>query len=178
MAAPADATWSDLPLQPVFLPLVQRLVAHAAGLVDSRRWFSVGEVAALPPEPRYLTVAHPFGERTRVGPDSTRTLVLREPGIYLATSEVAATPVARFAVNTAAAESDLAVIGPDEITALVRPAADSAAGSAEARLTVAEQERAQSWWIVLLVVAVLLLVAEAWYAGRLQAGGRVLRGAR
>jgi len=178
VAAPADASWSDLPLQPVFLPLVQRLVAHAAGLVENRRWFTVGEVGALPPEPSSLTIVDPSGGKRRVAADSSRTVVFGEPGIYQAMADVAAAPVARFAVNTAPAESDLASIGADEIVALIKPAADSVSGAAGSRLTIAEQERAQSWWIMLLAAAILLLAAEAFYAGRLQAGGRVLGGAR
>jgi hypothetical protein len=178
IAAPADAAWSDLPLQPVFLPLVQRLVVHAAGLVATKRWFAVGEVGAVPPEPRSLTVIDPSGATTRISGDSARTVVFTEPGIYRATADAATAPVARFAVNTAEAESDLGAISGDEVAMLVRPARDSTGAGSGPRLSGAEQERAQSWWIILLAAAVLLLAAEAWYAGRLQAGGRVLGGAR
>lgn len=173
LAAPADALWSDFPLQPVFLPTIQRLVAHAAGLVEAKRWFAVGEVGSLPPEPIGLTIDPPAGPTRRVGPDSTRTIAFADPGFYQALADAAATPVVRFAVNTAAAESDLASVAPGEIAALLRVSTDSTQAE-PGRLTVAEQEQAQSWWIVLLAVALVLLAVEMWYGSRLQGRERLV----
>jgi hypothetical protein len=177
-AFPADALWSDVVLQPVFLPLVQRLVVHTAGLVESKRWFAVGDVGPLPAEHGALTVEAPSGEKRLVTVDSTRTVTLTEPGIYQVTANDQAAPVARFAVNTPAAESDLAAIVAGEVGTLLKPAADSVAGAESNRLTIVEQERSQSWWVWLLAAALVLLAGEALYAGRLQRGIRTTGGAR
>jgi hypothetical protein len=83
LASSPDVLWSDLPLQPVFLPLVQRLVAHAAGLGDDRRAWEVGEVASLPAGSGELIVREPDGAVRRLPPDSaSRGLALQEVGFY------------------------------------------------------------------------------------------------
>lgn len=172
VATSPDAVWSDLPLQPVFLPLVQRLVAHTAGIVETKRWFGTGEAGPLPAEPINLTIEQPAGQPIRIAKDSVRTVLLRDPGFYRVMADDNAAPLARFAVNTAPHESDLATVAPGEIMALLKRS-NAGPSTAGPTLTVAEQERNQSWWIALLGLGVVLLAAEALYAGRLQRPTRV-----
>ena len=177
IAGSANVDWSDLPLQPVFLPLVQRLVAHVAGLVDAKRWFAVGDVGALPRTLERLTLQSPGGGERRIEPDSSRTVELSQAGTYLARSDRAAEPVARFAVNTPIAESDLTAVGAKEIGALLKATSDSIGQAAELP-PVAAQERSQSWWLYLLVLAMIVLVIEALYSRRLLGSSRVAGEAR
>ena len=80
-ASTFDGYWNDLPVQPVFLPLVQSLVRHAAGWTPEPPWQTVGQVLALfdaSASSRAATAAvAPSGARTRwTGDDSVRSLPL------------------------------------------------------------------------------------------------------
>jgi len=178
IAAPADGIWTDLPLQPVFLPLLHRLVTYAGRVVDPKRYYTVGEIATLPAEPSRLTVRAPGGDVRRVEGDSaSRAVVLAEPGFYQVSAAGAATQP--IAANPPAEESDLASAAPAEVGILLRPKQDSAAGADPlTRPSAAEQEQSQSWWILLLALVAALLAGEAVYAGRLSRGVRVSGGAR
>jgi hypothetical protein len=178
IAAPADAVWSDLPLQPVFLPLVHRLVAYAGNVGDDRRAWEIGDVATLPGGVGELVIKEPDGEVRRVAADtSARTLALGEAGFYeVRSADADQRPVATLAVNPPAAESDLTAAAPEEVTVLFRPPADSGVVAADpVVLTAGEQEAGQSWWLWLLLGALAVLAGEAWYAGRLS-GGPTLKG--
>lgn len=164
-----NSLWTDFPLQPVFLPLMQRLVGYTGQIQDEKRWYGVGDVATLPEATGAVTVKPPAGlERRITGDSGARALPLDMPGVYEVRSDLATAPVGRFAVNTAAAESDLAAAPAAEVILQLREPPDSADAPNVAPLTAVEQERGQSWWIGLLVLALGLLVAENVYAGRLQ----------
>lgn len=169
VATTGSALWSDFPLQPVFLPLLQRLVVTAGMIQDPKRWYAVGEAVTLPDNGASLTISGPGGPDRRLPPDSAgRTLTLDFPGDYLVRSDLAAAPLDRFLVNPAAAESDLAAAEPQEALAQLKAPADSTAAPNVAPLTAVEQERRQSWWSWLLALALLLLGAETVYAARLE----------
>ena len=46
-ASTFDPYWTNLPLQPVFLPFVHQLGKHAGRYADPRPWFVAGEVLDL-----------------------------------------------------------------------------------------------------------------------------------
>ena len=46
-ASSLDAYWTNLPLQPVFLPFVHQLGKHAGRYADPRPWFTAGDVLDL-----------------------------------------------------------------------------------------------------------------------------------
>ena len=169
LASTADGVWSDLPLQPVFLPLVQRLVSWAGGIGEERQAFEVGDVAVLPTTGAGLTIQRPNGDLERIEPDSaTHPLTLDAPGFFEVRRVGAeTTPVASYAVNPPAVESDLTLAAPAEIGGALRVSGDSATmGEPPLPLTAAEQEARQSWWTWILLGVVVLLVVETWYAAK------------
>lgn len=159
--------WSDFALQPVFLPLMQQLVAHVGQLRDEKRWYAAGEAAALPHGAGTLTLIDPAGGSQRIAADSVRTVALPAVGVYQLRSDVASAPVAQLAVNPAPVESDLTAVTPADALTQLRAPADSATAPTVAPLTAVEQERRQSWWSILLILALLALGAETLYTARL-----------
>jgi hypothetical protein len=172
-----DGYWNDLPVQPVFLPLVQSLVRHGAGWMPERPWETVGHVLALSDggANRSASVAiAPSGARTRwTEADSARSLPLREQGFYEMRNADAVTASRVVAVNPDPAESELGAFPPDELSRAVAAAgAADAATTGATTLSVAERERRQLlWWYVLLAM-VLLLAAESLLSNRLSRTAR------
>jgi len=171
-----DGYWNDLPVQPVFLPLVQSLVRHAAGWTPERPWETVGHMTAVsePGARGELVAIAPSGERTRWNEtDSVRSLALREQGFYEIrdANSVAARRI--IAVNPDAAESELGRFAPDELSRAVSPAgAVTTAQAGVTTLTVAEREQRQTLWWYVLVAALLLLAAESLLSNRLSRAAR------
>jgi len=178
-----DAFWNDLPLQPVFLPFVHRLVEHLSGRADALPWVTAGQVVDLADPrareaaglasaraaefaedddqvaltPAGTSIALPAGEGPRYLPFEDRGFyVIRPPGTE---------PERPFtvAVNVDLAESALAGMDPEEMIAqLTEPAAGPVEGPTfeAAALARVEQERRQSLWRWLLLAGFLLLLAE------------------
>ena len=171
-----DGYWNDLPVQPVFLPLVQSLVRHAAAWTPQRSSETVGSVMAMADgsvRGEMLALA-PSGERIRWSDtDSVRSLPLREQGFYelRGADAVAATRV--IAVNPDVVESELGSFPPDELARAVSPpgsAITTAAGVTT--LSVAEREKRQTLWWYVLVLALILLAAESLLSNRLSRAAR------
>ncbi|HSM35946.1 MAG TPA: BatA domain-containing protein [Longimicrobiales bacterium] len=157
--------WNDLPLQPVYLPFVHRLVLHAAGWHDGSGDRRVG--TAVDPDDVIVTDIAREEAPVLVGPDgSRRTLETAEPlpleraGIY-EVRDPAATATRRFAVNVDPAEAGtetvdtagLAVVGPgiDAEGGPAGPEAETAAGG--------DREPGPAlWWPLLLAAGVVFLV--------------------
>lgn len=178
LASTVDAVWNDLPIQPVFLPLVHQLTRYAAGYAERKRWYTVGEVVDLSRDPSgiasqpsrgTLIALSPSGERSLIGPDKRPTLELDERGFHEIRPESGNRTVA-IAANVAIAESDLSRIDPEELTLAIAPAPqDSLAASnqtlTEAGLAESEPQRHLWWW--LLAAAFVLLVGETVLGNRL-----------
>lgn len=166
-----DGYWNDLPVQPVFLPLVQSLVRHAAAWTPQRASETVGSAMSVsdPAIRGELVAVTPSGERTRWSEeDSVRSLVLRETGFY-ELRDVGAVAASRIiAVNPDASESELGAFPPDELARAVSPPGSTAAtATGTMTLTVAEREKRQTLWWYVLVLALLLLAAESLLSNRL-----------
>jgi Aerotolerance regulator N-terminal/von Willebrand factor type A domain len=174
----ADNLWNDLPLQPVFLPLVHQLVLYAARHVEPVSAQPVSEVATVSPDrfpaggARAVVVVTPSGERLRrtVGAEGL-SVALDEAGFYEVRE---AGPGGRvlevLAANPSPEEADLAPFDPADLV-IAAGARDSARAPTDAAellaLTAAERERSQSlWWFVLAALALLLSV-ELLFANRL-----------
>ena len=166
-----DGYWNDLPVQPVFLPLVQSLVRHAAGWSPQRPSETVGQVMAVsePGARGELVAIAPSGARTRWSEmDSVRSLALREQGFYEIRNANTVTPNRVIAVNPDAGESELGTFPPDELSRAVSPAGAVTTTAASATtLSVAEREQRQRLWWYVAVAALLLLAAESLLSNRL-----------
>jgi hypothetical protein len=175
-ASTLDTSWSDLALQPVFLPFVHRLVRHAAGHVETQPWHTVGEALDLSAEPelrgREAAVLAPNGEKLRMGA-TQRTLELTAPGHYEVGLLGGGRRARVVAVNFDAGESDLAAMDAEELAgAVTQPGEGAASGAGGAMPTAAEHESRQAAWRWLLLAACVLLAVESVLAGRLAPANR------
>ena len=172
-ASTFDGYWNDLPVQPVFLPLVQSLVRHAAGWTPQKSWETVGHVLALADSRatnRSASVATaPSGARTRWAEDDTaRSLPLREQGFYEIRDGNAVTPGRVVAVNPDPSESELGTFAPDELVRAVAPGGTVDVRNASvATISLAERERRQQVWWYVLAAGLLILAAESLLSNRL-----------
>ncbi len=161
--------WSDLPLSPAYLPLVQQMVRYL-GEREVSAWHRLGQafVVAKGAEGVTPAVDAPSGERLKPGgasKDGELLLTGREPGFYRlrygAGHDFAA-------VNVDGREGDFAKLNQDEFLAAFTggdPAATRAA-DATGRESGEEIEARQHAWWPLLLVALLLLAAESVLARR------------
>ena len=179
-----DAFWNDLALQPVYLPFVHRITEYLAGRAESMPWFVTGQVVDLANPEALLTAGLVSSEaaglvdgldQVALSPqggslplpagDGPRYLPLDEHGFYTV-RQPGSDPARPFviAVNVDLEESNLARIDPEELALQIEaPGAAPGAGPrlGEAmELRRADQERRQSLWRWLLVVALALFAAE------------------
>lgn len=178
-ASTFDNDWNDLPLKPVFLPFIHRLVSHLAGYRAPTAWMTVGQVLEVPSGDRRLV--RPSGEQTAFPTaERSRVVELAEQGFYEIRDRTGhdARPQV-VAVNVDVSESDLTPLDPEEMIAAITGSARSdrvAAEKAAERLTPQEQERRQALWRYLLLIGLALLAADTIVSNRLSrpvAAGRV-----
>lgn len=186
-----DEYWTDLPLQPVFLPFVHQLAKYAGRYADPRASFTAGEVLDLSRHGELtamfgdtqwkagadsggpaLVLESPSGQRTRLHAAGADHLAeLHEAGFYELRDAATAIGSGRpIAVNVDPAESDLSHLDPQELIAAVssrRVDAAGAAAGAAANASPADAERRQRIWWYLLFGALLLMGAETLLSNRL-----------
>lgn len=195
-ASTLDAFWTDLALQPVFVPFVHQMVGHASGRTEVFDAFTAGQIldvsdarametAGLGEVAEALAAAEgqvalaPSGASIELNAGSgPHFLELGEQGFYEirppGRSDVR--PVA-VAVNVDPAEADLAPLDPEEVEASILSGLGDApvgAGDTEraAELRLEDRERRQSLWRWMLVGAFLLLAAETVLSNRVSRGRR------
>lgn len=174
-----DNDWNDLPLKPVFLPFVHRLVAHLAGYQPPASSMVVGQVIEVPSGDRRL-VTPSGGQTAFAASERSRVVELSEQGFYEIRDRSGreATPQV-VAVNVDVSESDLTPLDPEEMVAAITGSARSDRATSQRaaeRLTPQEQERRQALWRYLLMAGLALLAAETMVSNRLSrpvATGRV-----
>ena len=166
--------WTDLPLQPVFVPFLHRSVVHLADRGEATPAYRVGSVLAagtgVRDDEAWSAVRTPEGALLELD-DPEAPLVLEEAGFYelLETAEDdAGTPVA---VNVDPREGDLARRDVEEVAAAVSPAppeteTGSATGASTTRVQAEDRERHQGLWRFLLVGTLLFLVGETAVSNR------------
>jgi hypothetical protein len=172
-----DTAWTDLPVKPVFLPFVHRVVRYLASYREPQPWRTVGDVvdpaaapgitgAARREIPRIVVT--PAGQRLTIDEEGPDVLELLEQGFYeLRTESKEAAPTAVVASNVDLHESDLRPVDPDEVVAAAMGRAGGAtAFEASAAPTDEAQESAQRIWWYLLFAGLLLLAAETVVANR------------
>ena len=184
-ASSLDSYWTNLPLQPVFLPFVHQLGKHAGRYADPRPWFTAGEVLDLSRHGELtapflsgraadstteLVLEAPSGQRERVTAGGTNHMItLREQGFYELRGRD--TPVGSgrpIAVNVDPAESDLSHLDPqDMVVAVTAVNGQRQPGSDVIASTPQEQEQRQKVWWYLLLGALLLMGLETMLSNRL-----------
>ncbi len=159
-----DASWNDLPLTPLYLPLVRQMTSHL-GEREERAWHQLGQSFTVPAakDGSLPAVDQPNGERlTERKQTPTGELIItgKEPGFY----RLRFSDASDFAaVNVDTKESDLAKLNLEEfVTAMTGadPKAQTAAAANE-KLSNEEIESRQRVWWWLLVVALALFLTEA-----------------
>lgn len=184
VATGLDNSWNDLPLQPVFLPLVQRSARHLAEWVEEPISYTTGsalDLAALTERVQAteeLAVDAPSGG-TDVMAVQGAAVRLDEAGFYTIRAGRSAEGGALVAVNPPVEESDLTAVDSDELVAAVSapPTADSiVTAGPDAPLGPTELERRQALWWYLLLAAGLILGIESILANRRRGEATILAG--
>jgi Mg-chelatase subunit ChlD len=166
-----DTAWNDLPLTPMFLPLVRQMLEYLDGR-DKASKCMVGQVFSAPADRdgSMPAIDAPSGRRVddaRANQSGEQSVDAAEIGFYRLRyrdrNEFAA-------VNLDMKESDLAKLNLDEFIAAISRGEDqrSVQPSQSPRLTAEETEAKQHLWLPLLVVALMLFVAEAVIARRIR----------
>jgi len=184
-ASTLDSYWTNLPLQPVFLPFMHQLGKHVGRYADPRTSFTAGEVLDFPRHGELtapflggraadslteLVLQSPSGTKERVTATGPNHLVaLREQGFYELRGQD--TPVGSgrpLAVNLDPSETDLAHVDPHDIVVAVTSGdAQRQLGSDFNAATPQDQERRQKLWWYLLLGALLLMAVETTISNRL-----------
>jgi len=128
LATTCDADWSDLPLRPFYVPLMQQLVTTMASGASPPRNISTGDPAvavfANSDTPLTLSVVTPDGSRRTVEtvPQGKTQLArfdgTQRPGIYAVSTPAPET--LHFVAETSRAESDLSVSDESSLTFLAQ----------------------------------------------------------
>jgi hypothetical protein len=184
LALPMDLSWSLLPSDPAFVPLIRRLTLHLAGNLVPPRNLQTGGRLILP----ITSSASNATARTQGGRNLPLTSgywmdqvamvspPLEEAGLIYVTARDGGRPEP-FAVGLPAAESQCASLSAASIQRLeslgsyrftTHTAIESQLGQAPVRST--------EWWRPLLGLCLILMLLEIWYTGRMlgreSAGGR------
>lgn len=169
-SAPPNTKWTNLPLHPNFVPLMQRLVGYLFQTRDSGRLLvEAGGLFRMPLHPSVAgrtIVAEMPGSRERVTAgqvarvDTGAQLVFQDtlrPGAYRFFFEVSDIPVAAFAVQVPTEESDLRSFVGDPLNFA---AADATAGKAASTAPAATSghARRELWGILLLLAAIVAAI--------------------
>jgi len=169
-SVPCSAEWSNLPMRPFYLPLMQQLVTYLATKFDPPRNVDVGRplVAVLPASlgGKTLEMTDPTGARHKltVRSETGRALVTfsetHRPGLYLLEMPAGTNPI-HFVVNTSRAESDLRQLTADQIRTAAKPFDAAVVGSWDEYQKLEQRRRyGREIWRPLLWVLLGLVVTE------------------
>jgi hypothetical protein len=164
-----DSSWNDLPLTPIYLPLVRQMARHLGEPLQNA-WHTLGQSFTVPAEKDGTppAVDAPNGERiTDRKQTATGELIINpsDQGFYRLrypnNSDFAA-------VNLDSKESDLSKLNVEEFVSSVTGADPKAVSTAAAgeKLSNEELESRQKIWWLLLIAALSLFIAEAVLARR------------
>jgi len=168
-AVPCDADWSNLPMRPFYLPLMQRLSVYLASTVFPPRNLDVGKplVSFLPAADagKKAQLAKPDGTTVEVGiaKQGERGVVefprTQQPGLYTLTPPGGA-PI-HYVVNASRRESDLTKLTDKEIADFAREHGVSlVANGAEFKALDQSRRFGIEFWRPLLVALLVLIFAE------------------
>jgi Mg-chelatase subunit ChlD len=176
-AGPLDGVASDLPLQPLFLPLIQELARYAAGYEEKPLAYRTGESTPLA---LATPAAHSPGAPTRryrntdgrivAVPVGATAIELETSGFYEILSPE--NPPRLIAANVPTAESDLTFLDAEEFRAAMEPRSDPSAGPPGNESLAASPwapesvEPSQGLWRIALGLVFAALVLEPWLTRR------------
>lgn len=167
----ATPEWSNLPLHPAFVPLMQRLMGYLNRASESRLVLAPGEAFRRPVEDRWrgasFSVKRPGSDLSRasgqVSADDSRTFVryaaTDRAGVYRVSAGDELLSI--FSVQMDGAESDLRRVGP-EVLAEISEARAAASEGEEMRPVVTRE-----FWTPLLWVVAAVFLFEAFMAHRI-----------
>jgi hypothetical protein len=166
---PCDAEWSNLPMRPFYLPLMQQMVISLASTVYPPRNVDVGQsLAAFLPAAmagRNAVMTDPDGARQDlpIVAKGTRALVefkkAQHPGLY--TMEAPDRSLIHFVVSTSRKESDLRQLSETELRSAARTMGASVAMSWRDYLNLDQQRRhGRELWRLLLWLTLGLCFGE------------------
>ena len=166
-----DTSWNDLPLTPMFLPLMRQMLEYLEGR-EAASSYTIGNAFTTPADKdgSLPAVDSPGGKRVdeiRKNASGEQSLDSNEIGFYRLRYRDRDEFVA---VNLDTKESDLGKLNVDDLVASIAPAPeDASARAAESSgLTAEEKEARQRLWLPLLLTALALFVAEAIIARRIR----------
>jgi hypothetical protein len=171
----ADADWGNLPIRPIFLPLLHRAIRYVAGTGSAKDGFVIGEpVRVPPPSPGAPApeVVDPEGRTRLLGParDSDGFLLYDPPplpGVYRVKGSGAGEEYF-FALNVDAEEGDLSRADPSALTGVFRPASVRVLRDpTELSASLVRSREGQPLWSWFLGAALLLLLFEGLFANRI-----------
>jgi len=166
-----DTAWNDLPLTPMFLPLIRQMLQYLGGR-EAVSSYVIGQALSTPADTDGSLPAldSPTGKRlddARKYASGEQSIQANEIGFYRL----------RYrdrdeytAVNLETKESDLTKLNIDELVASVSPSADdrNSRPASAPGLTADEKEARQRLWLPLLLSALFLFLAEAVIARRIR----------
>ncbi len=161
-----DRDWSDWPIQPSFLPAVQRIASYLAGALDEREGKSVtvGEPVSLdaPPGIDLTSTIGPDGreQAIRVGEKGPYVSDTHLPGIYRVKGHASKEreriiPELGFSVHVDPRESDLTRLDERELVAYFGEGTRTDAGAGKGK-----QEEHLPAWSALLVTGLAAFIVE------------------
>lgn len=185
-----DREWNDLPIRAVYLPFLHESIKYLAlKSVDTTPSYRIGdsvelkifddeEVADTTKRPE-IAIFDPNNVETRVQPDenapegpSQNSIFYADtsvPGIYSA--HISGGDTQYFVVNIDTSESDLAARDIEELTSMLKGAADESVEEKPSAELVAQYredvEKNQNVWAYLMLAVFALAVTEMFLANRL-----------
>jgi len=185
-ATSMDASWTDLPVQTVFVPLVHQIGRRVGRYADARQWYNAGNVLDLTRHAELtspligagpkaagdsgrLILESPSGEKTRLSALGTNHLAtLRERGLYELRGENTPIGAGRpIAVNVDPAEADLTHLDPQELVAAASAGTATRQTIDATMVPPEQQEGRQTVWWYLLLGALFLMAIETVMSNRL-----------
>ncbi|MSO20516.1 MAG: VWA domain-containing protein [Acidobacteria bacterium] len=162
LATALDNIWNDFPLHPVFIPFVHQMMRYAGGYPSDPPAYRIPSTLSL----QNFARAGQAGQAwDAIGPDGKRVvafaqenradfLLLRQPGFYEITQRAEKHLIA---ANIDPSESDLQPL-PEEDRKLLAPATDTQGPAAVTGAP--ESEKKQSFWWILMVMALAAALIE------------------
>jgi len=173
LATALDNVWNDLPIQPIFVPLMHTMARYAAQVVEGRSSWTIGQVATLDgaslDNVEAAIVVAPSGERRRVELSGGPLAVsLEEAGVYQVRAPgVGGDLLASLAANPDPGESDLTGLDPADLATAVGAPPGSAVPLVDGDPFVPPEHPGSRLWWLLAAAAALIMVSENVVAARI-----------